>query len=112
MILGIFGFSFEISLYGFETNEPISIVGVSMILLFVFKGVTAYSLLKEKDWAITLGIMDAITGIVLCCLVMAYPFIDSGSGANLNLRLELLLLVPYLIKLLKIKPEWEKSTMF
>ena len=112
LILGILGYKFEISLYGFETNEPISIIGISMILIFLFKGFTAYSLLKEKNWAIIVGIMDAIIGIALCSFAMLYPLFNSVEGVSLTFRLELLLLIPYLIKLLKIKSDWEKSTSF
>ena len=112
LILGIVGFNFEISLYGLEANEPISIIGISLILIYIFKGVTAYSLLKEKNWAVTLGIMDAIIGIALCSLATIYPLINSASGTNFSFRLELLLLIPYLLKMIKIKPEWEKSITF
>lgn len=112
LILGILGYKFEISLYGFETNEPISIIGISMIFIFLFKGFTAYSLLKEKDWAIILGIMDAIIGIALCSFAMFYPLFASNAGVSLTFRLELVLLIPYLLKMIKIKPDWEKSTSF
>ncbi len=111
-LLGILGYKFEISLYGFETNEPVSIIGTSMILIFLFKGFTAYSLLKEKNWAIILGIMDAIIGIALCSFAMLYPLFYPEAGVSLTFRLELVLLIPYLLKLLKIKPDWEKSTSF
>ena len=112
LIAGIAGFNFEISLYGLEANEPFSIIGISLILIYIFKGVTAYSLLKEKNWAVTLGIMDAIIGIAFCSLATIYPLINSGSGANFSFRLELLLLIPYLLKMIKIKSEWEKSITF
>ncbi|HEY5969801.1 MAG TPA: hypothetical protein VIU35_17590 [Chitinophagaceae bacterium] len=112
LIAGIMGYDFEISLYGLETNKPISIIGLSLILIFSFKGITAYSLLKEKNWAVTLGIMDAIAGIALCSLAMIYPLVNSTSGTNFSFKLELLLLIPYLLKMIKIKPEWEKSILF
>ena len=108
LILAILGYKFEISLYGLETNEPISIIGISMTLIFLYKGFTAYSLLKEKNWAIILGIADAVVGIALCSFAMIYPFIVAGADAKLTIRLELLLLIPYLIKLINIKPEWDK----
>ena len=103
---------FEINLYGFETSEPISVIGISMTLIFLFKALTAYSLLREKNWAITLGITDAIIGLALCSFAMLYPLLNSNSGVSFTFRLELVLLIPYLLKLLKIKPDWEKSTSF
>ncbi|HMK20599.1 MAG TPA: hypothetical protein VK492_20505 [Chitinophagaceae bacterium] len=112
LILGILGYKFEVSLYGFETNEPISIIGISIILIFLFKGFTAYSLLKEKNWAIILGIMDAIIGIAICSFAMLYPLFNSDAGVSLTFRLELVLLIPYLLKMIKIKSEWQKSILF
>ena len=109
LMFGIVGGNFEISLYGIETNEPISIIGIALILIYIFKGVTAFGLLKEKDWAISLGIVDAITGIALCCLSMFYSF-NSDSEINFTFRLELILLVPYLIKMIRVKSDWEKAT--
>ena len=102
LLFGVLGVNFEISLYGIETNEPKSEIGIALILIYVLKGFTAFGLLKEKTWAITLGITDAIAGIVFCSFTMIYPFINSNI---LTFRLELLLLIPYLIKMIKIKSE-------
>ena len=102
-ILGILGNITYLSLYGFETNEALSIPGVVITLLFALKGITSYGLLTEKDWAIKVGIADAVLGIVLCTASMVYVIINAGF----TLRLELLLLIPYLNKMLKIKGQWE-----
>ena len=104
-VLGLMGFTAQLALYGLETNEPLSPIGILITALFIIKGITAFGLLKEKDWAIKIGIADAIIGIVICTLVMLYPIINSGS--KLSLRIELVALVPYLLKLLKIKTQWE-----
>lgn len=109
LLFGIVGGNFEISLYGIETNEPVSIIGIALILIYVFKGVTAFGLLKEKNWGVTLGIMDATTGIIFCSFTMIYPIINSNL---ITFRLELVLLIPYLIKMIKIKSEWERSINF
>lgn len=109
LVFGLLGFSFEISLYGIETNEPSSIIGIALLLMFTLKGITAYGLLKEKSWAVTLGIMDAITGIIFCCFAMIYPFINPQPVTNFTIRLELALLIPYLIKMIRIRSDWEKS---
>lgn len=108
IIFALFGYHYQISLYGLDTREPLSIIGVSIILLFLIKGVTAYGLLTETDWAITIGLIDAITGIVICTLLMVYS--SSGStNMKFTFRLELLLLIPYLIRLRKIKSSWETT---
>lgn len=107
IILGIMGYSFKISLYGIESNRPLSIIGISLICLFIIKAVAAYSLWSEKNWAIDFSIIDSIIGAFVCSFVMfIYPLINSASGIIQNIRLELLLLIPFLLTLIKIKPEW------
>lgn len=108
-VLGLIGFRFNQSIYGLETNDPISILGLSLSAIFILKAITAFGLWFEKDWAITLGQIDAITGIIICIYVMCiHPFIYERAGSSFNFRLELLLLIPYLIKLNKIKSSWNK----
>lgn len=107
LIVGMFGIKFQLSLYGLETVNPLSFVGLGLICIFLFKGITAYGLWFEKQWAIIVGQIDAIIGILICAFVMMIlPFIDTHLGFKLNIRLELVLLIPYLVKLEKIKKEW------
>ena len=105
IILGVMGYRTQLALYGLETNEPFSLIGITITLLFIIKGITAFGLLKEKYWAIKIGIADAIIGITICTFIMLYPIIN--SEAKFSLRLELIALIPYLLKFLKIKTEWE-----
>ncbi|MEI6945777.1 hypothetical protein V9K67_01170 [Paraflavisolibacter sp. H34] len=85
--------------------------GYFLCLLYLFKGVTAWGLWTGKDWAITFGLVDALAGIVLCTAVMfLFPLIPS-LGNTFTLRLELLVLVPYLLQLQKMKPLWIRSGM-
>jgi hypothetical protein len=107
LIFGLFGYKFQLSLYGLNTNDPFSLAGISIILLFLFKGIISYCLLTENDWAIKLGITDAITGIVICVLVMINPMLNPGSNNGLSFRLKLLFLIPYLNKMIKIRKPWE-----
>ena len=104
-VLGLVGYNAQLALHGLETNEPLSTIGIIITTIFIIKGITAFSLLKEKDWAIKVGIVDAVIGIIICTLLMLYPIIN--SDAKFSLRLELAALIPYLIKLLKIKTQWE-----
>jgi hypothetical protein len=110
IILGLLGTDFDLSLYGLATNKPFSWVGLSIIGLFALKGITAYALWTEKDWAIDVGLTDAIIGIVTCAFVMfVYPSLTEYADSKLNWRLEIILLIPYLLKLNKIKPLWCKN---
>ncbi len=103
------GFESESTIYGLESYTVFSLMGIFLKSIMLFKAVVSYGLWMEKDWAIKLGIIDAIFGIIVCILVMVvFPFVDFIDGINeLNIRFEIFLLVPYLIWLLKIKKEWE-----
>jgi hypothetical protein len=106
---GLFGLQFQISLYGFSTDTPLSFDGLFLMALFLLKGITAFGLWTEKDWAIYLGQIDAVLGIITCGFMMfIYPFTGNQPGALINIRLELILLIPFLFKLIKIKSEWDK----
>ena len=105
-IFGLFGFQFKLALYRFETFLPLSYIGLGITFLFILKGVTAFGLWMEKDWAITLGQIEAILGVVICVFAMILPFVDKNPDFTFSLRLELVLLIPFLIKLGKIKEEW------
>ena len=106
-IISLLGGKAQFSLYGLETSNPLSAIGIFLFFLFVLKGFTALSLWTEKDWAINLAIADAFIGIIVCCAVMfIVPTFMSYTGIKLNFRLELALLIPYLLKLQKIKKSW------
>jgi hypothetical protein len=107
LIFSVFGANFQLALYGFETDQPLSTIGIILLTLFFIKGITSFALLTEKDWAIKLGIVDSILGLALCTFSMVYPLISMKT--NTSFRLEILLLIPYLLKLIKIKSDWENS---
>lgn len=109
LVLGMLGYDFDISLYGIETQKTLSLTGLFLLALFALKGTVSFGLWTEKDWAIKLAIVDALIGIVVCSIVMlALPIFAKSSGFNFSLRLELILLIPYLLKMQKIKTEWEE----
>jgi hypothetical protein len=102
---------FQMALYGLSTHNPASLTGLFLTALFFIKGVVSYGLWVEKNWAIDVAQADAVLGIVICTVVMFMPFIDSDNGFRMNFRLELALLIPYLIKLRNIKPQWMRKEM-
>jgi hypothetical protein len=107
-VAGLLGFHAELSLYGLESHDAVSFTGIVITILFFIKGLVAYGLWAEKDWAINLGYVDAILGI-LFCLYMMLGLRYFHPDTAFTFRLELLLLVPYLIKLRQLHPEWDKS---
>nr|WP_315239329.1 hypothetical protein [uncultured Flavobacterium sp.] len=98
--------TFQLSIYGFETNTPLSGIGLFIIAILIFKGFAAYSLWFEKDNAMSITKIDAILGVVICIISMfIIPFISESS--HFSIRLELALLIPYYLKLNKIEYEWD-----
>jgi hypothetical protein len=105
-IMGLLGRPAALALYGLETYEPISFLGILIMVLYTIKWITAFGLIREADWAIRIGLVDAVIGIVVCVLVMFYPAFDSSF--RFSFRLELFALVPYLLRFNKIRPDWER----
>ncbi|MDB5088082.1 MAG: hypothetical protein JWR09_2076 [Mucilaginibacter sp.] len=105
IVFGFLKIPFETSLLGLTTSDPISLTGIFLIFLFSFKGITAFGLWTEKTWAIDIAKIDALVSIVICCSVMIYPLI--AAGHSFNIRLELIALIPYYIKMNKIEYDWK-----
>ncbi|WP_228414054.1 hypothetical protein [Chryseobacterium sp. CH21] len=96
----------SLSLYGMDANHPYSITGLLICALFLCKGIVAYGLWFEQDWAPQAAIIDAIIGIAICLVMMAIiPFIN--PTISFTLRLELIPLYFYLKKMQSIKKTWE-----
>ncbi|WP_190277293.1 hypothetical protein [Taibaiella lutea] len=107
LLISLFGFQPNLSLYGFETHNPYSITGLMIIGLTLLKGIASYALWFEKDFAIKVGVIDAIVGILTCIVSMTMVLITPDT--KFIFRLELILLIPYLIKLVKIESKWKIS---
>ncbi len=101
LMFGILGYNFEMALYGFETNIVFSYKGILIMLLFFVKGIVAFGIITKKDWAVKLAIVDGIIGIALCAYTMIFQ--------TMIIRLELIALIPYLLKMRKIKMAWESN---
>jgi len=69
LVLGIVGYQFNLSLYGMDTMQPITLIGILIMSLFALKGTVAFGLWTEKIWAVNLAIIDAIIGIVICIIL-------------------------------------------
>lgn len=106
LVLGVVGVNTDLSIYGFETNRPLSLLGLMIIAIMFFKGWVGFSLFYEKDIAVKLGKIDATLGVIICIISMTVlPF--QLEGNFLNIRLEILFLIPFLIKLFRIEKEWD-----
>jgi len=108
LIMFLLGNDFSVSLYGLESSDRHSFITLLVMVLFFIKAVAAYGLLFEKDWAIEVGLVDAVLGILACLFVGFYAMFGTGRFIA-SFRLELVFLIIYLIKLLKIQAIWKKS---
>lgn len=109
LIAGLLGNKLDLSLYGLETKYPTSLLGILITSLFLFKGITAFSLWLEKDMATDLAKIDSYIGIVICLFMMLiYPFFDTEEGFTINFRFEILLLYYFLKKINNIEYNWAK----
>ncbi|WP_185288589.1 hypothetical protein [Chryseobacterium lactis] len=105
LMAGPFMGHIDLSLYGIDSTRPYSIPGLILCCLFIYKGIVAYGLWFEQEWAPQAAIIDAIIGIAICLIMMAIiPFIS--PNISFTLRLELIPLYLYLVKMQKIKNAW------
>lgn len=107
---GFTGKPIHLALYGIEAYFVFSATGLTLLAIFLLKGLAAYALWTEKDAGIILGIIDGSLGILICLFLMiGYPFIDHIAGVKVGFRFEIIPLIPYLVKMINIKAAWEKS---
>lgn len=108
LVLGLFGISFSLAMYGLETNNSLSLMGLAISVLFAIKGAVSFGLWMEKNWAVKLAVVDAIVGIVICAIMMVLvPLVEPGF--SVNIRLELIALIPYLRFMKKIEVQWDSN---
>ena len=99
----------DLSIYGLTTYYAFSLAGIFILFILGLKGIVAFGLWTEREWAVRMAIIDAYIGIFVCIFMMfVFPFLASNNGNAFTIRLELVALVPYLLKMLNIKKEWSK----
>lgn len=104
-IIGLFLDSIDLSLYGLATTQVFTPIGILIVVLFLFKGIVAFGLWFEKDWGPQLATYDAILGIIICgYMMLVNPFVSNNR--NFSIRLELIPLIPYFLKMKKIQTPW------
>ncbi len=108
LVMGVLGSSFLISFYGYETNAPLSVLGLFLIAVFAFKGAVSYGLWTEKDWGVNAARIDGLLGIIICVIGMLTEIAQFSSASNFSLRLELIPLIFYYLKMTQISDEWSR----
>lgn len=106
LAFGVFLDETDLSLYGLETDYIYSPIGISICVIYLYKGFVSYGLWFEKDWGPTAGKIDAILGFAVCLFTMlVLPFL---TEPRFNLRLEILILIPYLRNMQKLEHSWKR----
>ena len=91
----------EFAVFGLEASGlPYDAVPLLVAVLLIAHGVAAYGLLWARSWGVIGGLMCASAAVSVCLVTMA-------QQAGLSFRGELILEVPFVWKLLRIRREWE-----
>jgi hypothetical protein len=98
-----FSKTISLSIYAIQSSTVLSSQFIFITAIFILKGITGFGLWFEKDWGVKVAVIDSIIGIVICCGIIIY----SVFTTMINFRLELIILVPFLLKCQKIQPFWE-----
>ncbi|SEM82181.1 hypothetical protein SAMN05421856_10722 [Chryseobacterium taichungense] len=104
--IGPFVREFKMSIYGIQATHVYTLYGLITSCLIIYKGIVAYGLWFEQKWAPQAAIVDAVIGIAVCIIMMIIPFILPDNNF-FTLRLELIPLYFYLVKMREIKQLWE-----
>lgn len=87
-------------------GSPFHPMALVISAIFLSLALSAYGLLFGKSWGLNACLFTGYGGAAICLGTTVY----SVSQGSLNLRLELLVHVPYLMKLHKIKPLWPSAS--
>lgn len=107
LIFGMMGNNFQISLYGMETNNPLSVTGIGLLIIFLLKTFVAYGLWFEKIWAVKLGLVDAWSGLILSIVILIWNITNSAN--NFYFPIEIVFIIFYILWLYKNSTKWITS---
>lgn len=93
---------FGLSVYG-SIGSPMAIF---LMVLFIALAISAYGLLFGRAWGLTFCLMLGYISLAIC---IATTIIALITQSGVNIRLEIIILIPYLIRLHKIKDEWQSK---
>ena len=93
-------------IYGLSGTN-IKNIGELILIINMIKLLVVYGYFFQKDWAIKIGITDAIIGLFLCIIVL----IISVFQNNLNFPFQGVILLIYLENIRSIRQKWENLKM-
>lgn len=102
IIASIANLPFDLAFYGMESTTVLSVKGAIITLFFAVSAVVGYGLFFGKPWAVLLGLVLCAMHVFLLASVIALPLVTEDE----KIRLEFILVIPFFIKLLKLKKVW------
>lgn len=83
-----------------------SLNNILILLMLILKIITALALTREKNYAVTLAKTDAVLSLISCVSNMFYNYYNNHS---IFIRLDLLIVIPYLLLMFKISEAWRNA---
>ena len=106
IVAAVTGQPVSLELFGIQyRGSPWHPMALLMAGLFLSLAVAAYGLLFGKPWGVDACMVTGFGGVAICLGTTVYSLFQG----SLNLRLELLVQVLYLMRLGKIKPLWRSA---
>lgn len=105
--LSFFTKNIPLSLYGISSSSQFSSTGLFILSLILVKAVVGCSFIIGHNKAPIIGLIDSAVGII-CCLFIGFifPFFNQKESIDIVFRVELLILIPFLLKSFKIRKSW------
>ena len=102
-IAPFFSIPAKYEIFGLSSQgSPFAPMALLISAIILSHSISAYGLLFGKDWGLIACLITGHIAIAICIFSM----LTSVTTGVINLRLELVLLIPYVLKLRKIKDEW------
>jgi hypothetical protein len=93
-------------LFGLSSQgSPFAPMALLISAIILSHSISAYGLLFGRDWGLIACLITGHIAIAICIFSM----LTSVTSGAVNLRLELILLIPYVLKLRKIKKQWRQA---
>ncbi len=101
----ITGGNISVTIFGFNhQGTGFDLLALLLLAIILFFGFSSFFLLRGKKWAIYLGIIVGILGILLPIIAMVMQIIFNPE--YIPIPLELILFIPWTIKLFRVKKAW------
>lgn len=102
-IFSLSGAGFNVAIYGYESSDPLSWQAILISATMLGNGIVAYLLYTQHRNAVAIALPVAYFNIALCVISMVLTM----AQGSISLRLELIPLFFYIIKLKGIEYDWE-----